>query len=84
MKLVKFEAPWCAGCKTLSAVMKSSFAEHPLVQNMETIDVDATPDAVQLYGGVRSLPTLVLLDDTGQVLKRAGNLSKEKLTEFLA
>ena len=84
MKLVKFEAPWCAGCKVLSSTLDTFFSDHQLVKEMTTYDMDVSPESAQLYGGIRSLPTLIILDDMGNVVKRTGNAPKEKLAEFLS
>lgn len=82
MKLVKLQAEWCQPCKSLSSVMRG--LDHPLVDSMETIDIDKDRDKAIMYG-VRSIPTLVLLDDGGKELRRrTGMATTEQLLEFLS
>ena len=78
--LLKYEAPWCAGCKVLTNLLKdvdlSGIEVVPL-----NIDVDTA--SAKAYN-VRGLPTLITLDETGEELKRStGALTKDQLMKFL-
>lgn len=78
--LLKYEAPWCAGCKVLTNLLKdvdlSGIEVVPI-----NIDVDIA--SVKAYG-VRALPTLIALDETGEETKRiSGTLNKSELLKFL-
>ena len=78
--LLKFEAPWCNGCKVLTNLLKdvdlSGIEVVPI-----NIDVDTA--SAKAYG-VRGLPTLITLDETGEETKRiSGALTKDQLMKFL-
>ena len=78
--LLKYEAPWCAGCKVLTNLLKdvdlSGIEVVPI-----NIDVDTA--SAKVYN-VRALPTLVLLDSTGEEIRRStGALTKDQLVKFL-
>ena len=78
--LLKYEAPWCAGCKVLTNLLKdvdlSGIEVVPL-----NIDVDTA--SAKAYN-VRGLPTLITLDETGEEIRRStGALTKDQLMKFL-
>ena len=78
--LLKYEAPWCNGCKVLTNLLKdvdlSGIEVVPI-----NIDVDTA--SAKAYN-VRALPTLVLLDSTGEEIRRStGALTKDQLMKFL-
>lgn len=79
-KLYKFSAEWCSGCKQLSNTLKSVGG---LSVDLIEVDIDASPEIAKQYN-IRSLPTLVLVDDMGKEVKRViGNVTANKLQEFL-
>jgi len=78
--LLKYEAPWCNGCKVLTNLLKdvdlSGIEVVPI-----NIDVDTA--SAKAYN-VRGLPTLITLDETGEEIKRiSGALNKTELLKFL-
>lgn len=66
MELLKFSAPWCGQCRVLSKNLNGFD-----VCNVTEIDVenDENEEIVGKYG-IKSLPTLVLIDDGGSEVKR--------------
>jgi thiol-disulfide isomerase/thioredoxin len=80
MQILKFYSSFCAPCKALDTQLKRMY---PLIQ-VRSINTDSDGgrrDAV-LYG-IRSVPTLVLLDEAGVEYKRlTGSVSDAKLEEF--
>jgi len=64
MKTLKFYATWCGPCKALSAVVES--AKDKLPMPVEDIDIDEQFDLAKKYN-VRSVPTIVVVDDSGNV-----------------
>ena len=77
-KILYFTASWCAPCKALSPIMDSLQGQI----NFDKIDVDSNTDLSAQYG-VRGVPSLILLDETGEVKGRlAGLQSKEQILNF--
>ncbi len=79
--LYKFGASWCNPCKMLSETMKS--VDLGEIQFVE-VDIDKRHDMAKEFG-IRSVPTLVLLDvDTHDQKRVSGNLTAQGVREFLA
>lgn len=74
MKALKFSAVWCAPCKMLTARFKQEGI------NIEEVDVDYNKELAQKYG-VRSVPTVVILDPDGNRMESivGANYTKEQL-----
>lgn len=81
MKLLKFQAAWCSPCKSLSNTIQEISDQIKIP--VEEIDIDAQMETAIKYQ-VRGLPTLIVVDDAGQVIKRAsGSFNTNQLLEFL-
>jgi thioredoxin 1 len=81
MKLLKFYAEWCGPCKGLTMVING--AKDKIDISIEQYDIDNEMMMAQEYK-VRSVPTMVLVDDTGKEIRRQiGLVTEEKLLEFL-
>ena len=78
--LLKYEAPWCAGCKVLTNLLKDVD-----LSGIEVVPINIDVDTVSTKAyNVRGLPTLVLLDSTGEEIRRStGALTKDQLMKFL-
>lgn len=80
MRLLKFYASWCGPCKQQGKILEG-FKTLPI----EAIDVDDddNTDIVDKYG-IRGLPTILLLDDKDEIIKRFGGLtSLEEINEAI-
>ena len=81
MKLLKFYADWCGPCKALSMVIES--AKDRIDIPIEEINIELDMDAAVKYG-VRSVPVMVLVDESGNEIKRkVGSLNENELFQFL-
>ena len=78
--VLKFSATWCSNCPTLSRTLYSiPLGSTTLVE----VDIDQEPDMAKAYN-IRMLPTLILLDETGEEIKRCSGVKpKDFLIEFL-
>jgi thioredoxin-like negative regulator of GroEL len=58
--------------------------DHPLVRSMEKVDIDTQIDVAMKFG-VRSVPTMLIVDENDQVIRTmTGNQPAAKIIEFLA
>ena len=67
MKYLYFSAQWCGPCKMLSPIMN----EVSATIEVEKIDVAVQYEKAQEYG-VRNIPTVVLIDNGGEVKRFIG------------
>lgn len=81
MKVLKFYADWCGPCKALTTVITN--AKDKIAITIENVNIDENIFLAQEFK-VRSVPTMILVDDSEQELKRhVGLMNEEKLLEFL-
>lgn len=80
MKVLKFSASWCGSCSALSKTLK----EMTDLPEIEHVDIDGNL-ALATKFAIRSVPTLVIVDENENELKRlTGAANKEKLREFFS
>ena len=73
-KILYFSASWCQPCKNFKPIMEQVSRELPV----QFVDVDASPQLVAEYG-VRSVPTIVLLNNGQVASKQAGVLTESQI-----
>ena len=80
MKVLKFYATWCGPCKGMTMMMESM--EN--LPEIEHIDIDEQGDLATHFM-IRSVPTLVKLDDNGQEVDRytGSATDKDAVAKFL-
>lgn len=84
MELLIFKASWCQPCKALGALVSRLQKEGSLTATVLSVDIDEEPSHAKSYN-IKSVPTLILLDDTGEEVKRTtGNKTKKELLEFVS
>jgi thioredoxin-like negative regulator of GroEL len=78
-ELLKFSASWCQPCKSLAGNFKYvnlgdvSLKEYDIEDNLEE---------AQQYG-IRSVPTMILLEDGVEIGRKSGVLMADKIEEFI-
>lgn len=79
MKLLKFYTNTCCRCKMLSKEFEG-FNLVPIVP----VDCEEDPNNLATKFQVRSLPTLVLVDNNGEFLRKfTGHITKEVVEEIV-
>lgn len=85
--LLVFTAGWCPPCQVMKREVWTDSkvreaAERSTVPVLVDIDVESHRDLVEKYQ-VQSIPTLVLVDAQGEVVRRAGFLNAAEAVPFL-
>ena len=81
MKVLKFYATWCAPCKGLSMIVDGIKDQVDI--SFEDVDIQEQLELAAKYG-IRSVPTMVIVDDDGVEIKRqSGMLNEEQLLAFI-
>lgn len=77
-RVLRFTATWCQPCKMLAKNLESVNSIVPI----EVIDIDENTDVAVEYG-IRSVPTLVMLDENMEVKRMSGTKSLKELEDWL-
>jgi thioredoxin 1 len=78
-KIIRFTASWCQPCKAMASILEEIDTNIPI----EVVDIDAQQDVAIEYG-IRGVPTLVKIDNNGNVAGRmVGVKAKNLVEEFL-
>ena len=72
MKYLYFSAPWCGPCRTLGPVMEKVGQKY----SVEKINVDENQELSAEFG-VRSIPTVILVDESNKELERLVGVKPE-------
>ncbi|MBU6478685.1 MAG: thioredoxin, partial [Xanthomonadaceae bacterium] len=80
--LVDFWATWCGPCKTLGPILEKLAGEYAGAFRLAKIDCDKEQQLAGMFG-VRSIPTVVLIEG-GQIVDAfSGALPESQVREFL-
>jgi len=74
MKYLYFSAPWCGPCKMFGPVMERVSKAVPV----QKINVDENQQLAMEYS-VRSVPTVILVDNTGKEFARQVGVQQEQM-----
>lgn len=76
-RILRFTASWCGPCKSLAMNLETASLGLPI----EVVDIDTHSDIAQEYG-IRSVPTLVMLDENTEVKRLVGSKTVNQLQEW--
>jgi thioredoxin 1 len=77
-KVVRFTASWCGPCKMLAKTLEEVNSKLPI----EVVDIDVHPEVAAEFG-IRSVPTLVIVEDNIPSKRIVGNKTKQELEAFI-
>lgn len=80
--LVDFGATWCPPCKAIAPTIDALAAEFAGRVKIAQLDVDDEPALAERYG-IRSVPTLMILDHGRVVDQRLGAAPRSVLQAFV-
>jgi thiol:disulfide interchange protein len=84
--LVDFTADWCPPCIAMKHdVWPNDAVEDAVAQSYIPVLIDVDSDSsVSARYGVRAIPTILVLDASGQVMRRGSFFSASRMVQFLA
>lgn len=77
-RIIRFTASWCAPCKMLAQQLEEIDTTLPI----EVIDIDEKQELAMEYG-IRSVPTILILDENVEVRRHVGLSTKEILQRWI-
>lgn len=76
-KVIRFTASWCQPCKIMTTMLEEIKPSLPF----EVVDIDVQPEIAMEFG-IRSVPTLIMMDELVEMKRTTGIKTKEQLTEW--
>jgi thioredoxin 1 len=77
-QLFYFSAEWCVPCQTLGPIMDQVSQKIPV----QKINIDYEADITSKYG-VRSIPTVILVENGQEVRRFTGARSYQQVLDFI-
>jgi len=79
-RLIFFTANWCSACQTMKPAVEQISKQMNIPINKIDTDYDVSYTADY---GVRSVPTLILLENGQETKRLVGTQSENKIKEFI-
>ena len=76
-RILRFTASWCGPCKSLAMNLESAGLDLPI----EVVDIDVYDNLAREYG-IRSVPTLVMLNENIEIKRLIGSKTINQLQEW--
>lgn len=81
-QVLKFYADWCGPCKMLSNTIESITSEKDIGAVIQEVNIEEEINLAAQYS-IKTIPTMVLLDNGQEIRRVSGAISKEKFLEFV-
>jgi thioredoxin 1 len=82
--LVDMYAEWCGPCKMITPIIDELIQEYEGKVEIIKVNVDDNPLSAAAFG-VRSIPTLLVFDKKGELVKKhSGAMPKSKIVELFS
>ena len=78
-EVLKFSASWCGPCKAMSMTIANA---GDLGVTITEIDIDDQLDLATKYS-IRSVPTMVMLEDGHETKRMTGAMTTQQLKDFV-
>jgi len=83
MKVLKFYGTWCQPCKLLDPIFEEIEENYDVDIKHVDVDDDANAELMTEHS-IRSLPTVVFLDDDGEIIETlVGTKKKREYTQII-
>ena len=79
-RILRFTASWCQPCKVLAKNLESGKNNNNVP--IEVVDIDVHSDIAMEYG-IRSVPTLVMMNENIEVKRLVGSKTVNELQEWV-
>ena len=80
--LLDFYADWCGPCKMLAPVLEELSGEYAGKVDIYKVNVDEEEELAMLFG-IRSIPTLIFIEQNGTMHRSQGAMGKPQLKEAI-
>ena len=80
--LIDFYASWCGPCKALSPILEELSDDFAGKVDIYKVNVDDEQELAHFFG-IRSIPTLIFIDSSGEMTRTMGLKSKAELYKLL-
>ena len=80
--LIDFYADWCGPCKMLASVLEEVSDEYAGRVDIYKVNVDEEEELAMLFG-IRSIPTLIFIEQNGTMHRSQGAMGKPQLKEAI-
>ena len=81
--LIKFEADWCAPCKSLTPIVEEISEEMKDQVNFFSHNIESEPNTPTKVGPVRGIPHMILFRNKEILAQRTGSIPKGPLVSWI-